>query len=499
MTISFNQIPTTIRTPGALAEIDNSKAVTGLVPNPHKVLIIGDKITAGTIPLATLAAITKDNLADGYFGQGSVLARMLNVFKNNNPNTEVYGMALSGGTAVASGRISFTSDLSVSGDCTLYLMINGTKVYVPLTSAWSNPDIVSEVAAKINGSDYSFLPVIASVSAASVSNELFLMAVNSGTVGNYIDFRLNYYTGESNPLGYSDADINIEGMAGGAGDPDLGDAWPVIANERFNYIITPNIDTANLTEIEDELATRFGPQIGLQGHAFTAVRGAVASCTTLGNSRNSPHGTMPGCYDSPTDPAEWAAAWGAQAAYNLNVDPARPLHYLKLKGILAPPMASRFTQAERNTLLFDGIATYIVDSGGNVLIERSITTYQKNVGGLPDPSYLDIQTLATAGEIRDQFLARMINRFIAPRFKLADDTFPVQPGSKIATPGTIKQEIIALFTLLRNNGLIENLQEFVDNLIVERSTTDVNRVDVLLPPDFINQFRLLAGTIQFIL
>ena len=86
-----------------------------------------------------------------------------------------------------------------------------------------------------------------------------------------------------------------------------------------------------------------------------------------------------------------------------------------------------------------------------------------------------------------------------PRFKLADDTYPVQPGQMIATPKTVKQEIIALFTELRDAGLIENLEDFIDNLIVQRNSTDKDRVDVLLPPDLINQFRILATKIQFIL
>ena len=150
-------------------------------------------------------------------------------------------------------------------------------------------------------------------------------------------------------------------------------------------------------------------------------------------------------------------------------------------------------------MLYDGIATYVVDSGGNSLIERCITTYQRTATGTPNNSYLDIQTLATLGEIRYQYKARMSNRFITPRFKLAKDSFPVQPGSKIATPKTVKQETISLFTLLRDRGLIEDLSAFIDNLVVEINITDPNRVDVLLSPNLINQFRVLAGIIQFIL
>ena len=37
--ITFNNIPTTIRTPGTFVEIDNSRAIKGLVANPHKVIM----------------------------------------------------------------------------------------------------------------------------------------------------------------------------------------------------------------------------------------------------------------------------------------------------------------------------------------------------------------------------------------------------------------------------------------------------------------------------
>jgi phage tail sheath gpL-like len=93
----------------------------------------------------------------------------------------------------------------------------------------------------------------------------------------------------------------------------------------------------------------------------------------------------------------------------------------------------------------------------------------------------------------------MVSRFIIPRFKLADDTFPVQPGTYIATPKTVKQEVIALFAELSDAGLIENLSDFIENVLVERDASDVNRVNVLLPPDLVNQFLILAGQIQFIL
>ena len=499
MGISFNNIPESIRTPGAYTEVDNSRALQGLAQNPHKALIIGQKTSDGAAALEVIKQITSDGLADGFFGPGSILARMCNKFKENNPNTELHAIALSNdGGVKAEGIIKFDSGMSATANTTYYLMINGTKVYVTITSAWSVTDVNSAILAKVNSMDA--LPVIASTSASAAgSDHVVLVAKQSGTLGNYINVRANYYIGQSNPAGWSEQGIIHDSLAGGSVDPDLGDAWAVIDNEQYHYIIQPYIDASNLGEIETELADRFKPLEDLQGHGFAAVRGTQASCTTLGNSRNSPHNTISGFYDSPSCPEEWAAAWGAQAAWNLNNDPARPLHTLQLKGILAPPIENRFNQSERNILLYDGIATWICDSSGNVLIERSITTYQTNALGVTDPSYLDIQTLATLGEIKYQYKIRMVNRFIIPRMKLADDGFPVQPGSNVVTPRTIKQEILSLFAELQLEGLIENFNDFKDNLIVQRNSSDVNRVDVLLPPDLINQFRILASVIQFIL
>lgn len=508
MAISFNNIPTTTRTPGAWVEIDNSRALKGLVQNPHKALIIGQKLTTGTIPYSTLAAITRDDLANSYFGTGSILARMCNVFKQNNPNTELYAIAVDSANAAslaASMTIEFSNNMVSAAGCSgagvFNLMINGVAIPYTIVSGQSASGITAGYVDAINA--LSELPVVAAQNNGAGNSALHISAICSGSQGNLIDIRVNYAEGQSTPswiFGTSVSTINsMASMGGGDGQPDIGDVWAVIANEQFHYIISPYAHASNLTEIEDELADRFTPLEDLQGHGFTATRATRGSCTALGNSRNSPHNTIIGAYDSPSAPEEWAAALGAKAAWNLNNDPARPLTGLKLEGILAPPINNRFTGEERKLLLYDGIATWVCDTSGGILIDRCITTYQTNGAGLPDNSYLDVQTLATLSEIRYQYRTRMYTRFIEPRFKLADDTYPLQPGAKVATPGLIKQETIALFTLLRDRGLIENLDDFVDNLVVERNATDRNRVDILLPPDLINQFRVLAANLQFIL
>lgn len=498
--IQFNNIPDTVRTPGVYTEVDNSRALKGLYPNPHKALLVGQKHSDGTAVVETLYAISTEEIGDGYFGPGAILSRMVRLFKKNNPNTELYAIALSnnGGTA-ASARLHFSVALShaggscSAGDQYVRLLINGSKVDLTLTSGWSVQDVNSHFKTNINLNSH--LPVVASF---ATSGPLVLSAIISGTCGNYIDIRFNYYEGQSYPTFFGDS-VTISAMEGGGTDPNLADAWAIIDTEQFHYIVQPYIDDANLDSLEDQLADRFKPLVDLGGHGFYGYRGTAASCTTHGNSRNSPHTTCIGFNGSPSAPEEWAAAWAAVAADSLNNDPARPLHYLQLKGILPPPIANRFTRSERDVLLYDGIATWTVDSSGNVCIERSITTYQNNALGITDPSYLDIQTLFTLLEIRYQYKARMTTRFIIPRFKLASDSYPVQPGSYVVTPKTIKGEIIAFFGELKDIGLIEEIEQFINNLIVEIDSTNPNRVNVLLAPDLMNQFRALASKLQYIL
>mgnify|MGYP005797066275 CR=1 FL=1 len=83
------------------------------------------------------------------------------------------------------------------------------------------------------------------------------------------------------------------------------------------------------------------------------------------------------------------------------------------------------------------------------------------------------------------------------RHKLADDGTKFGEGQAIVTPSIIKAELVSAYSELEYLGLVENSKLFKDNLIVERNKTDVNRIDCLLPPDLVNQFRIFAMLVQF--
>jgi len=304
--------------------------------------------------------------------------------------------------------------------------------------------------------------------------------------------RVNYYPNEAAPAGLTAA---IGAMSGGTGNPDVATAIAAFGDEWFTDVVMPWADAANLSALETELVARFGPTVQMDGHAYAAASGTHADLTTLGKGRNSPHLTIMGADGSPTPPEEWAGALGGVCAYHARIDPARPFQTLPLTGVLPPTVEDRFTMEERNLLLFDGISTWRVDDGGRVLVERVIITYETSALGVDDPSYLDLNTMKTLALIRYAVRARIALKY--PRHKLADDGTRFGAGQAIVTPNIIRAELIALMRQLEDVGLVGNIEQFKEDLIVERDGNDPNRVNALIPPDVINQFRVFAGKVQF--
>jgi phage tail sheath gpL-like len=484
--ISFNQIPVDIRTPGQYIEIDNSKAVQGLPGMERRILVMGQRFTAGTVAQGVPVRVLNADQAELYFGRGSMLHTMVRAAKEANGISDMWAVALNENAAgvVATGTLTFTGAVTEAG--TLHLYIGGQAVKIAVAASEPNNTTATNVAAAINAQ--TDLPV----TAAAVTNVVTLTCRWKGLTGNDIDVRVNYYMGELLPKG---AVVAIVAMASGTANPDVNTALSAITDDQYYTIINPWTDAANMAIFESEMNDRWGPMEQKTGHGFSGYRGTHGAMTTYGSARNSVHSSVIGAFNSPTPPWIWGAVWGATCEYYGAIDPARPFQTLQLKGLLAPPEEFRFTRAERDLLLRDGISTFLTGPDGSIYIERVITTYQTNVFGVQDISYLDLETKWTVDYIRYAVRARIALRF--PRYKLANDGTQYAPGQAIVTPKTIRAELLALFKELEYVGLVESFDQFKADLLVVRSQQDPNRVNAVIPPDVINQFRIFAAAVQF--
>jgi len=490
--VDFNTIPSNLRIPGVYQEVDSTSAAGGA--SLKKTLIVGQQ-TSADITEGTPTQITSAGAAADTFGSGSMIHRMAIGHFANDPFADTWVIPLddAGGAADAAGTLTVTGPATEAG--TLYIYVGGSLV----TVAVSNGDAQNTIAAAIEAAIDADLTL--PVTAGSATNVVTVTAKNGGTRGNLIDVQLNFMGpegGEETPDGVG---VAVVAMSGGATDPTMSTAIDAMGEDRYYSILWPYPDDTPLNtlgaELNDSTTGRWGPTRQLWGRAWCAFEAANQSAvTTHTNGRNDQHVHIFGYTGIPTWEPEAAAAFGSACTRKLKLDPAAPIQYTPVYGVKAPPRLSRYTATERNILLFDGCATFIVGASDVVQIERAVTTYQLDLAGNPDSSYLDAQTLATLEAILDDVKTSTQAAF--PAYKLADDGFPVKPGQNVITPSIFKGFIVGRYRTWLANGWVENVDEFAKLLTVTRNA-DVNRLDMLLPPDLMNQFRLLASRLAFFL
>jgi phage tail sheath gpL-like len=460
----------------------------------------GDVTVSGTLghalPNVPIAVGTQSQ-ANNNFGVGSELARMFKSFFANNFANEVWGLGVPepSGAEPATGTITITKQQTEAG--TIHVYIGGQHVPVNISASDTMDEVAATIAQAIN--DHEDLPVFATAQADVVT----LTCTFSGVNGNDIRVDMNYYGtigGEVTPIGLGITLPATGFLTGGTGVPEFDQAIANLGEKQFEYVALPYTDSTSLNAWELEYGFedvgRWGWRRQLYGHVFSARRDSYPNLLTFGNTRNSGVTSVMGVeMTSPSPVYDWVAAYVAKAQRALTNDPARPLQTLTLNTIKLAPLQDRFDTIELNSLATNGIATQKAGSDNQPMISRETTTYQLNLYGFRDDAYELVTTLATLARlIRNQRHA-ITSKY--PRVKLADDGTRFGPGQAIVTPGIIKGELIAEYVQDMWVGLVENVQAFKANLIVERDPNDPNRINVLYGPDLINQLRIFAVLAQF--
>jgi phage tail sheath gpL-like len=489
--IDFNEIPVNIRNPGQYIEFDNTRAITGSPPMPNKIVVFGQKLATGTAAADTPVLVSTPQQAVGLFGRGSMLAAMFATIKQNNQFTETWALPQADNAAgtAATGSVTWNGPATEPGTQVFY--IAGTLVEFAVTAAMTSNAMATAFAAAVNA--LPDLPLTAAVDGVTL-NKVNLTARHKGADAGLIDLRALYEPGDAMVSGVAAV---VVAMALGAGNPALANSIAAIGDDWFNHWIAPYTDATSLAALNTELDRRLGPLVQKEGHLYIGSQGTVGTLNAFGDTYNTLEASAIGA-QNPLEPMYlWAAATGAVGAFYLGNDPARPMQTIKLAGIHAPARADRFIDEDRETLLNNGISTWVVNANGDVELSRLITMYRVNSFNVPDPSYLDLMTVMTLFKMRFDVRARVALRW--PRYKLADDGTVIKPGQATTTPALIMADIVGLAKREWEGEILEDLADFKANSFAERDSDDVNRVNIKLTPNLINQLMVTAAQIQFVL
>lgn len=491
MSVGFSTIPNDLRVPLFYAEVDNSAANSAEAALRRLIVAqVNDELDP--LELGELVLVSSLAQAKLIGGQGSMLAAMYETLRRSDPMGEVWVLPVAGGAgAAASGVVTVTGAATASG--LLVLAVGGQRITAPVVKDDDAAAVGLALASAINAAPD--LPVKAAAAAGVVT----LTCKWSGESGNDIGLVLN-------PLGRTQGDVTPAGLTvvsaatltAGAGVPDAATAAAALGDEPFEFIALPWTDTTTLdawAAVMDDAAGRWAFTKQLYGHVYAARRGTLGELVAFMGARNDQHATIQAIEVKAPCPA-WvhAAALMARTAVFISADASRPTQTGTLEGVQPAPPSARWTLTERQSLLTYGCATAYYE-GGKMRIQRSVTTYQKNAFGQADNSYLDSETLHQIAYVL-RYLRGVITSKYA-RHKLANDGTKFGAGQPIATPSTLRAELVAAYDALERGGHVENSEAFAAHLVVERAANDPSRVNVLFPPDYINGLRVFAVLNQF--
>lgn len=486
----FNEIPAALRIPGWYVEFDNRLAGNAVFQG--KLLVLGQKLDSGSAQPLVPVRVTRQGQADELFGRGSMLAEQFQAIKNIDLYTETWALPLNDAELAVKAKGAIVVTASPSETRPLALYVAGYRVWCEMVAGATPAAVAQAIADAINADTR--LPVTASIQ-SETPERIDVTCRWGGETGNSISLG-DCLKGEERTAGLA---LTFTAPTGGAVNPDLLAAVAAMGSEWWNWICLPYTDATSLEVIEDELAKRYGPMRQIGSRAFAAFQGSHAATATLGNSRNSPHLSIMGMGASPSAPWIWAATNAIVAAKALAIDPARPLQRLPLPGLIGPREDKRWDDAERNLLLFDGIATYAVAVDGTVQIELQITTYQRNAAGMADDSYLLINTPETLERIRYEQRSTFAQKY--PRHKLAEDVDRAlyDPSQPVMTPKVCKAELLSLYlqTFMGERAWVRDYAGYKESLQVGIDPDNPNRLNVIDQPMLIGQYSVHAQQTQF--
>jgi phage tail sheath gpL-like len=487
MAINFTYYDTNNRVPGVYVEMDPSQANTGT--QLQTTLLIGQITVAGAAQANEAMIVQSKAQVLQACGAGSMLANMASRYMDRDPFGTLYILPLEddGAAQPAVGTITMAGQATAAGTLNLYL--GGIRV----RSAVSAGDSPTVIAANL--ADAIAATPNLEVTAAAAVGVITLTSIGKGDAFNGIDIQFDYLGIPGGEYGVAGVTATIVPMAGGTGNPGIDVALANLSSQSFDFICMPYTDTTNLNDMEAFLADdvgRWSWQQMIYGGAFSAFKGTLGECTTFGMARNDQHMSIMPYQDSPDPPWIWATEVMAMCAASLRVDPGLPLQYIGTT-LHAPPIASRWTLGERNTLLYDGLSSFRVGDDGSVIIERMATTYQKNAAGAVDNSYLDVETMYGL-----MFVARDLTNYLLTRYarkKLVSDTTPILAGSNCVNSIMIKASTVAEYRSLEAGGYVQNSAQFAAGIVVEDAGNGL--VKILAPVDLVNQLRQIAILLQF--
>jgi phage tail sheath gpL-like len=488
-------VPQNIVVPFVGVEFDPTRSSSGPRAMPIKALILGQKVSSGTMDEEKTYRVFSEKEVSKFAGRGSNLHMMAKRWFSRNTFTEVQIIAV----PEADGATATTFSFSVSGTSTRQgeqqIYIDQEKISVGVGLGESFSVVGARLVSAINASaERGNIGFTASGIISGTDYDITITSASKGAI-----------TGKSViSFLYRDSDGFVPGLTfteivkvAGSGTSDISDSITSISEDWFNLFVSPFSDTTNLGKMEVELNSRFGVMRQIDGLCIFGYSDTVANTITFSTTdRNSPHMICVDAYGYPQNPDYVATLVGAEIIKSVESDAGKPLHRIDIDNLDKPVSSNRRNLEELNALTLNGVFT-LTPYESNVQTFGTVTMFLKDTSGTLSDAYRYVNTLYILMFLRYDFVSRIKSKY--PRARLADSAEKIKSGISVITPTNGRVEAISIARGWETLGLVENIAQFENDIICRRSPTNKNRLEWILPPDLINQFIVGSGELAFIL
>lgn len=480
-------------------EISNASA-------PLKCLVVGLKGSTGTITNdGTPQLALSKNDVDALVQVGGEAARMA-YLALKEPGVQLYIACPTPavGAVAAAATITITSTPPHAATGEWRYRIDGIAISGAISTTATQNAIATAIGAAINARTE--LPVTAIVAA----NVVTLTVKNAGVRGNqYIIFQDTTELPSTVTSALAGgAAVTGDGLrfTGGSGTEDVTALLTAISSKEYARIAFAQNDTTNLPIIESWLNTQSSWDVGILQNAVVALNTDLSAATTLATvTLNTERVQLLSQQNGESHPSELAARWAAHRAVFEQIDPAASSQYdgFPLTGIAPQTQdADRWTTAEQDTLLNNGVTPVTTNDNGEAFIVRSITTkcLTSNVA--------DFRTLGTERASAPDFIRRGLYlagaSFMASNPRVEDDPAtgqrPPPPGvafpqlwTKVMTKYAYDLEAGAANVV--SSGL-PVLTDVANNLPFSQFDPIANRIMFVFPAEIANGNHQLGGQVR---
>jgi phage tail sheath gpL-like len=458
----------TLRRPQTFHSFTYQYATRALIPLPLRIALIGTMLASGATAVAgTVYEVSDSGQTDGLFGESSELALMCRkametgALLQRGPRIFAVPVAEPGGGTANVKTITVTGTATADG--TAIIRVAGRTVTVGIRTG----DVQNTVAAAIYAAlrtVQATLPVIVTTAGANV---VTLTHATKGINGTDVAVSI-----EQSVAGSA---LAVANTVVGAGVADHQTAIDALAALPMDGIAFANHAAADITEINTDIASRWGYAEKRWRYYFLGESGSIGTATALATAANHQAvviGSFEGCLNT-TGEIATALCFAAfsRDRPNANFDGVKlPLY--------PPAAATIYTPTEVETAIAAGLTPLTAEidpfsravSTNVARIERLITT-KTTQNSQPFEVLRDFAVSRTG-----VYVAQQLDAAYAARFQ-----GDANPDGTLATDDVVDQVrdmVEGILRTMQENQMLRNVDVDLARLVVERDETAIGRFNV---------------------